>query len=152
MKRELWKQYRDLTVNHPGKVFAKYFMGHGPTPYSLTMQIGMPPENIIELMKGERSFTPEIVLVLEQCFGPPVRSLVDLQIIYHLEERVFFLKVALAMLPVLKMVKKEHVLTIKRRRADLRLALAKVKPVLKMAKKERVLIMRRLRAERRLRR
>jgi hypothetical protein len=103
-------------------------------------------------MKGERSFSPEIVLVLEQCFGPPVRRLVDLQIIYYLEEDVFFLKVALATLPVLKMVEKEHVLTTKRCRADLRLALAKVKPVLKMAKKERVLIMRRLRAERRLRR
>jgi plasmid maintenance system antidote protein VapI len=152
MKRELWKQYRDLTLNHPGKVFAEYFMGRGPTPYSLTMQIGMPPENIIELMKGERSFTPEIVLVLEQCFGPPVRRLVDLQIIYDLEELVFFLKVALATFPVLKMVKKGHVLTIKRRRADLRLALAKVKPLLKMTKKERVLIMRRVRAERRLRR
>jgi plasmid maintenance system antidote protein VapI len=152
MKRDLPKQYRDLNLNHPGKVFAKYFMGHGPTPHSLTMQIGMPLENIIELMKGQRSFTPAIVLVLEQCFGPPVRSLVDLQVIYDLEERVFFLKVFLATLPVLKNVKKEHVLTIKRRRADLRLALAKVKPVLKMAKKKRVLIMRRIRAARRLRR
>jgi plasmid maintenance system antidote protein VapI len=152
MKRDLPKQYRDLNLNHPGKVFAKYFMGHGPTPHSLTMQIGMPLENIIELMKGQRSFTPAIVLVLEQCFGPPVRSLVDLQVIYDLEERVFFLKVFLATLPVLKNVKKEHVLTIKRRRADLRLALAKVKPVLKMAKKKRVLIMRRIPAARRLRR
>jgi plasmid maintenance system antidote protein VapI len=152
MKRDLPKQYRDLNLNHPGKVFAKYFMGHGPTPHSLTMQIGMPLENIIELMKGQRSFTPAIVLVLEQCFCPPVRSLVDLQVIYDLEERVFFLKVFLATLPVLKNVKKEHVLTIKRRRADLRLALAKVKPVLKMAKKKRVLIMRRIRAARRLRR
>jgi len=152
MKRDLPKQYRDLNLNHPGKVFAKYFMGHGPTPHSLTMQIGMPLENIIELMKGQRSFTPAIVLVLEQCFGPPVRSLVDLQVIYDLEERVFLLNVFLATLPVLKNVKKEHVLTIKRRRADLRLALAKVKPVLKMAKKKRVLIMRRIRAARRLRR
>ena len=89
MKRDLPKQYRDLNLNHPGKVFAKYFMGHGPTPHSLTMQIGMPLENIIELMKGQRSFTPAIVLVLEQCFGPPVRSLVDLQVIYDLEERLF---------------------------------------------------------------
>src|SRR5260370_37324610 len=121
MKRELWKQYRDLILNHPGKVFAKYFMGPGPTPYSLTMQIGMPPENIIEFMKGERSFTPEIVLVLEQCFGPPVRRLVDLQIIYDLEEQVFFLKVVLATLSVLKMAKKERVLTIKRLRAERRL-------------------------------
>jgi plasmid maintenance system antidote protein VapI len=152
MKRDLPKQYRDLNLNHPGKVFAKYFMGHGPTPHSLTMQIGMPLENIIELMKGQRSFTPAIVLVLEQCFGPPVRGLVDLQVIYDLEERVFFLKVFLTTLPVLKNVKKEHVLTIKRRRADLRLALAKVKPVLKMAKKKRVLIMRRIPAARRLRR
>jgi len=151
-KRKLSEQYPDLTLNHPGKVFAKYFMGTGPTPYSLTMQIGMPPENIIELMKGERSFTPAIVLVLEQCFGPPVRSLVDLQIIFYLEESVFFLKVALRILPVLKMVKKEHLLTTKRRRDDLRLALAKVKPILRLAKRERVLIMRRLRAERRLRR
>jgi len=75
-----------------------------------------------------------------------------LQVIYDLEERVFLLNVFLATLPVLKNVKKEHVLTIKRRRADLRLALAKVKPVLKMAKKKRVLIMRRIRAARRLRR
>jgi plasmid maintenance system antidote protein VapI len=152
MKRDLPKQYRDLNLNHPGKVFAKYFMGPGPTPHSLTMQIGMPLENIIELMKGQRSFTPAIVLVLEQCFGPPVRSLVDLQVIYDLEERVFFLKVLLTIFPVLKMVKKEQKEDIRRRRAIGRLALVKVKPTLKMLRKERVLIMRRIRAARRLRR
>ena len=92
MKRDLPKRSRDLNLNHHGKVFAKYFMGPGATPHSLTMQIGMPLENIIELMKGQRSFNPLIVLVLEQCFGPPVRSLVDLQVIYDLEERVFFLE------------------------------------------------------------
>jgi plasmid maintenance system antidote protein VapI len=120
-----------------------------PTPHSMTMHIGMPAEHISAFMRGWRSITPPMASVFEQCVGPAVHRLLPLQIIYDLEELVFCVNMCLAELPLLKMVKREHVSAARELRAGLRLALANVKPYLKILRKERPLIIRRLRAERR---
>jgi plasmid maintenance system antidote protein VapI len=150
MNRNILKQYQTLKSRHPGKVFEKEFLHTGgPTPHSMTMQIGMPAEHIIEFKRGWRSITPAMALAFEQCVGPAVHRLVALQLLYDLEERALWVKMHLAILPPINRVKKEHVSAMRERRADLRLALVKVKPHLKILAKERASIIRRLRAERR---
>src|SRR5262249_30942033 len=136
----LHKRYVGIKSRHPGKVFYKYFiLAGGPTPHSMTMDIGMPAENITQLTRGELSFTREMASIFERRFGPIVHHLVTLQNFYDLEMYAWQVEVLFAKRKIFRRISRENRWAVSKEEEA---ALADIRDIIRtIVRKKRVMIM-----------
>ncbi len=72
-------------ATHPGTILLKEFLEPlGLTPEALAVHIDLPIEKISELVKGERSISPEIAWLLSESLETTPEFWVNLQSIHDL--------------------------------------------------------------------
>jgi len=69
---------------HPGEVIADELAELGITPAELSRQIGVPPNRIARIIRGERRITGDTALRLGHWFGTSAEFWLNLQTTYEL--------------------------------------------------------------------
>ena len=77
---------RTLAPIHPGEILAEEFMKPmGISQYRLAKDTSVPPRRINEIVKGQRSVSPDTALRLSRFFGTSEMFWLNLQARYDLE-------------------------------------------------------------------
>jgi antitoxin HigA-1 len=68
------------TIEHPGKILKEKFLDPlGITPYQLARSIGVHVRRVSEIIKGNRSITPDTAIRLSLYFNTPARWWLEMQ-------------------------------------------------------------------------
>ncbi len=78
---------------HPAKMLRDFMRSLGLTADQMSREMGMPEQNVLEFMEGNRKFTDKVAPVFEPSLGPSVQELVEAQIRYNLAWERLDLKV-----------------------------------------------------------
>lgn len=71
---------------HPGQILMDEWLAPlAITPYRLAKDIGVPPNRVTEIGRGERAISAETALRLARYFGTDARSWINLQTGYDLQ-------------------------------------------------------------------
>ena len=77
----------------PAKMLTDFMRSHGLTADQMSRKMGMPEQNVLEFMEGNRKFTDKVAPVFKLSLGPFVEKLVEAQTYYDLAWDVLWLKV-----------------------------------------------------------
>ena len=70
----------------PGEILREEFMTpHGLSANRLAAHLGVPPNRISAILKGDRAITADTALRLANCFGTTPEFWMNLQVLYELE-------------------------------------------------------------------
>ena len=77
----------------PSKMLRDFMRARGLTSDQMSREMGMPEQNVLEFMEGNRKFTDKVAPVFELSLGPFVEKLVEAQTYYDLEWEMLYLKI-----------------------------------------------------------
>ena len=77
----------------PAKMLTDFMRSHGLTADQMSRKMGMPEQNVLEFMEGNRKFTDKVAPVFKPPLGPFVQKLVEAQTYYDLAWEMLWLKV-----------------------------------------------------------
>lgn len=87
---ERFEKQLQLEGIRPGQLMVRCFMKpRYITADRLANDTGVPLEHINEIIEGKRAITPKIAKLFERCFGWPATVLLDWQLLYDLEVKVW---------------------------------------------------------------